>query len=272
MACVGVTYTLLTVRELWLGRGDGLLSRWPIIILLTLHATSLPLRIPLVTSLTASGFAQPRLLTVVLLESILLSMAGAYLFAALAKERFATMHEKAASLDPLTGVANRRSFLLRGERLVHRAVREQRPIALLLFDLDHFKAINDAFGHAAGDAVLVDFCRLATAQLRPTDIFARIGGEEFASLLPGTTAADAWRVAERIRKISGARMYNFERQSFRVTVSAGLAGSAGERSDLPSLLVSADRALYRAKHEGRDRVASEHPLVGSEPARTSSVA
>ena len=104
MACIGITYTLLTVYELWRVRGDGLLSRWPAIILLTLHAAALPTRIPLVASLTGAKPAQANLVTFVLFESILLSMAGAYLFATLVKERIAAAYKRAASVDPLRSI------------------------------------------------------------------------------------------------------------------------------------------------------------------------
>jgi diguanylate cyclase (GGDEF)-like protein len=272
MASIGITYTLLTVYELWRVRGDGLLSRWPAIILLTLHAAALPTRIPLVASLSGEKPAQANLLTFVLLESILLAMAGAYLFATLVKERIAAAYKRAASVDPLTGAANRRAFLHKGGRLVQRASLERRPMALLLFDLDRFKGINDSFGHGAGDAVLIDFCDLATAQLRPTDLFARLGGEEFACLLPNMATKDAWAVAERVRKDFEARVHCFGDQSFAATVSVGLAIAAGERSDLPSLLVSADRALYRAKKEGRNRVAAEDWVIVGARERSSIVA
>jgi diguanylate cyclase (GGDEF)-like protein len=257
MTAIGIIYTLLTVYELWRVRSDRLLYRWPVIILLTLHAAALPTRIPLVASLTGAKPAQASLLTFVLFESILLSMGGAYLFAMLVKERLSGAYQKAASVDALTGVANRRAFLHQGGRLVQRASIERWPIALLLFDLDRFKAINDAFGHAAGDAVLMDFCNLAVEQLRPTDLFARIGGEEFACLLPDMTPKDAWSVAERIRKAFAARVQHSGDQTISATVSVGVALAVADRSDLPSLLVSADRALYRAKKEGRNRVAAE---------------
>jgi diguanylate cyclase (GGDEF)-like protein len=261
MAAIGIVYTLLTAYEFWRGRGDGLLYRWPIIVLLTLHAATLPARIPLVGALTGTQPAQAGLLTFVLFESILLSMAGAYLFAMLVKEQLAGTYKTAASVDPLTGVANRRPFLQQGARLVLRASVERRSIALLMFDLDRFKNINDAFGHAVGDAVLMDFCALAATQLRPTDLFARIGGEEFACLLPDMNMKDARSVAERVRKAFMARVQHSGDQPFYATVSVGVALAAADRSDLPSLLVSADRALYRAKKDGRNRVAAEDCLA-----------
>ena len=257
MAAIGMSYTLLTVRELWRSRGDGLLSRWPIIALLTLHAATLPTRIPLVAAWAGAEPIQTNLLTFVLFESILLSMAGAYLFGSLVKERVASVYKQAASVDPLTGVANRRAYLQQGTRMVLRASADRNPIGLLLFDLDGFKGINDAHGHAVGDRVLTTFCQTAIAQLRPNDLFARMGGEEFACLLPDVTAQDAMAIAERVRLAFEATVHTIGEQGFGATVSVGVAFAAAERSDLPSLLVSADRALYRAKREGRNRVVSE---------------
>jgi diguanylate cyclase (GGDEF)-like protein len=98
----------------------------------------------------------------------------------------------------LTGVANRRGFLQAGERLMVRIRFARRPAALLLFDLDHFKSINDKYGHHVGDAVISAFCQLVTSLLRPTDLFGRIGGEEFASLLPNIELQDALVLAERL--------------------------------------------------------------------------
>jgi len=257
MVSVGMTYTMLTVRELWRARSDGLMSRWPVIILLTLHAASLPARIPLASTLTGTEPAHPMLLLFVLFETVLISIAGAYLFASLVKERVASVFRKAASIDPLTGVANRRAFLEQGARIVQRASTERQPITLLLFDLDRFKSINDAHGHAAGDAVLMEFCQIATAQLRPMDLFARLGGEEFACLLPNTATANAVAVGERVRQAFAAAVHSSGEKSFVATVSVGLATAAAEWCDLPSLLVSADRALYRAKATGRDRIVAE---------------
>jgi predicted signal transduction protein with EAL and GGDEF domain len=131
MVSIGMTYTMLTVREFWRARSDRLMSRWPVIILLTLHAASLPARIPLVDALSGTEPAPPVLLSFVLLETVLLSMAGAYLFASLVKERVASVFRTAASVDPLTGVGNRRAFLEQGARIVHRASTERHPITLL---------------------------------------------------------------------------------------------------------------------------------------------
>lgn len=256
---ISVVYTLLAAFELWRARGDGLYSRWPAIGLLLLHAAALPLRVPALAGRTDTNEADANLLTVILFDSILLAMAGAYLFGSLVRERIAFGYKQAASVDPLTGVANRRSFLQKGERLTRRARAEGRPHCVLLFDLDRFKAINDEFGHAAGDSVLATFCAVSTGQLRPGDLFGRIGGEEFACLMIDVGSRDAAIVAERIRFAFEMSDRGTGQQTYGATVSVGLAAATSEHRDLPALLHRADRALYRAKKHGRNRVVEEEP-------------
>ena len=125
---------------------------------------------------------------------------AAYLFGGFAKDRIAARYRRASLTDPLTGIANRRAFFQRGERLLTRARFAREPTALILFDLDRFKCINDRYGHITGDEVLISFCRLATSHLRPDDLFGRIGGEEFAGLVPNVGRHDALWLAERVRK------------------------------------------------------------------------
>ena len=123
-----------------------------------------------------------------------------------------------------------------------------------MFDLDRFKSINDRYGHQAGDEVLTAFCRLATSHLRPSDLFGRIGGEEFASLLPDTGRQDAIWLAERVRAAFEAASHNVGEHIFSSTVSIGVAIADDGHSDLSALLNAADQALYRAKALGRNRV------------------
>ncbi len=156
--------------------------------------------------------------------------------------------------DPLTGLANRRAFEEALAGAVARAAREGAPLALAALDVDHFKRVNDAHGHAAGDAVLAAVTARAAEALRAGDLLARIGGEEFAALLPGATLAAAAEVAERIRARISAAPVDAGAARVAVTVSAGLAALApGE--DGASLLARADERLYAAKRAGRDRVA-----------------
>ena len=172
----------------------------------------------------------------------------------LAKDRIAARYRRASLTDPLTGVANRRGFLRKGKRLLMRARFAREPTALILFDLDRFKSINARYGHIAGDDVLISFCRLATSYLRPNDLFGRIGGEEFASLLPDMGHQDALRLAERLRSAFEVVPRRVGERTFTATVSAGVAISDDGSSDLDALLGAADQALYRAKALGRNRV------------------
>lgn len=252
---VNATYTLAAAAELWRSRDDSLPSRWPAIALLLLHACALPSRVPLVSGYLGLGRKDTDILIFVTFESMLLAMAGAYLFGSLVRERMAKTFQRSAMADSLTGVANRRAFLQQGELAIQRAAVDGRVVCLLLFDIDHFKAINDQHGHAAGDAVLVAFCRVAKAQLRPSDLFARIGGEEFACLLVDVDAKGAVRVAERVLFAFEGCTHDGGGEAFGVTASAGIAEARPRESgDLSALMLSADRALYRAKNGGRNRI------------------
>jgi len=162
-----------------------------------------------------------------------------------------------ATRDALTGLFNRRHFMELAQREVERVARTSTPLSLCMLDADHFKRINDAHGHATGDRVLVALARAAAGVLRRVDIFARVGGEEFIALLPGTGAADAAGVAERIHHaIRNAAVTTGDggTTSIHPTVSIGVTAlRLGD--DLESLLRRVDAALYRAKQDGRDRTA-----------------
>ena len=259
---IGVTYSLLAASEFWRGRRELLISRWPIIILLVAHALTLPLRIPLAPSLDGSSTVPVDLLAFVLFESVLFCMCAAYFLASMTKERVALRYRRTSLLDPLTAVPNRRAFLKQAARIIERSGVSRGSVALLLFDLDRFKNVNDQYGHAAGDDALIAFCRVATGQLRPTDLFARLGGEEFACLLPDTSRPDALAVAERVRAAFEGTTHAAGEVLFRLTVSVGMAVSDRSNIDLPSLIVTADRALYSAKQQGRNRV---EPASASAP-------
>lgn len=253
-------YTVLTAYELWRSRGDGLPSRWPAIILLVVHALSLLTRIQLMAEWSGSpNPSHTGLFVFAILESILVTIAGAYLLSSLVKEKLAAAYQRSASTDPLTGVANRRAFLHQGARLLQRAAVNGRWYCLLLFDIDRFKSINDAYGHAVGDCVLRAFCTVTEAQIRPTDLFGRIGGEEFACLLFDAGPADAARIAERVRLAFEGAVHTSADGNFGATVSIGVAAPASHAVDLHALLLSADRALYRAKRAGRNRVEQGEP-------------
>ncbi|MBF0305884.1 MAG: diguanylate cyclase [Alphaproteobacteria bacterium] len=166
--------------------------------------------------------------------------------------------ELLAALDPLTDVFNRRHFDAAFQQELMRAQRTGKPLSLLLLDLDHFKAINDTHGHAAGDAALVQAAKAWQAELRAHDVIARAGGEEFAIVLPGADARQARVVAERLLDVTRRlRIALPEGGSFGFTTSVGVAAGCGcdPRVGYEQVMASADRALYAAKREGRDRAA-----------------
>ncbi|UCC24719.1 MAG: diguanylate cyclase [Gemmatimonadales bacterium] len=165
--------------------------------------------------------------------------------------------ERLANTDELTGLANRRSLLRQLQLEVDRAHRYQRPFSLVLLDLDHFKRVNDTYGHAAGDEVLRATARAMEYVSRDLDLPGRMGGEEFAVLLPETDAEGARVVADRLRVEIARYLHEPESESsFRVTASLGVATlDPGSELDVEGLMQGADEALYRAKEEGRNRVA-----------------
>jgi diguanylate cyclase (GGDEF)-like protein len=192
----------------------------------------------------------------------------AYLLGSMARERIVLKLQRDALIDPLTEVANRRAFFEQGERLLRRARQGRQLVAVLAFDLDRFKAINDRFGHRTGDSVLKMFCDVATGSLRPGDLFGRIGGEEFACLLPNASHTGGMQVAERIRARFASLDVIVDGATIDATVSVGVASSEGQELSLPGLVAVADRALYDAKERGRNRV----ELARSPPLRLASLA
>lgn len=155
-----------------------------------------------------------------------------------------------AYTDPLTGVLNRRRLAELAEMVfgTHR-----NHGGALVCDLDHFKRVNDAYGHDAGDAALLHFVGIAQAALREGDLIARTGGEEFACLLPGTNAEESFAIAERMRAALEISPFTFGENSIPLTVSIGVTQLNGGPFELDSLLSRADKCLYRAKNEGRNR-------------------
>jgi diguanylate cyclase (GGDEF)-like protein len=174
-------------------------------------------------------------------------------------ERLYSEVQKLAIMDELTQLYNRRGFLELGRREVDRARRSGTPLSAIMFDLDHFKRINDTAGHAMGDKVLEEVALRCCRELRKVDIFGRYGGEEFSVLLPETDVASARLVAERLRH-SALEPISGESGAVSVTMSLGLAVLKGNATGLEELLKSADQALYRAKESGRNRVCVDEEL------------
>jgi diguanylate cyclase (GGDEF)-like protein/PAS domain S-box-containing protein len=163
------------------------------------------------------------------------------------------------SCDHLTGIANRRTFFEEAEVELTRWHRVPRPVTLLMLDADHFKAINDRYGHAAGDAVLRDLALALRASFREVDLVARVGGEEFAVLLPSAAIDDALKAAHRLLARLSQRVVDAEGARISYTVSGGLAAMDGSISGLDVLMKRADDALYAAKKAGRNRIVCWEP-------------
>ena len=263
LAClIFATYSLLCAREMWYPRDRELISRWPTLALAVIHAGFLLTRIHYVGAFQAMTAAHPVQsvgLFVLAFETLFAAFCQAFLRMGMAKERAELAQRRAALTDPLTEIANRRAFFELGSPLLKRTLADRRAAALLLFDLDRFKEVNDTAGHQAGDEVLKSFSHLVAEALQPGDLFARLGGEEFACLLVDAPMAEALRLAERVRGRFEAMRFAGLQTDTTVSVGVAMAGDSTGR-DLSSLLGTADRALYRAKAEGRNRVAPA-PLV-----------
>lgn len=172
------------------------------------------------------------------------------------KRRMLLDLENLARCDGLTGLWNRRYFLELGAREFARADRTGQPLALIYFDIDHFKQVNDTHGHAAGDAVLKEVAALIGSLVREQDVVSRMGGEEFAILLPDTTPENAVRVAEKLRLAVFAHAVETESATLRCTASFGVAAKAADTAALDHLLRQGDQSMYAAKQSGRNRVCS----------------
>jgi diguanylate cyclase (GGDEF)-like protein len=255
-------YAALTAAQLWSERRRTLQKRWLAIAVPVMHGFVLMLPILLGNLLRPhdDNFAHSAWVTVFSVELVLYSVGTVFVIFMLVSERAVTAHKTAASVDPLTGMFNRRGFAEATSRLIEREANAGRPVTVLIFDIDHFKSINDRFGHPAGDEILKLFAIVLANTLRLTDLSGRIGGEEFAALLP-CSLEEGVIAAERVREAFADSGITVEEGPVDTTVSIGVAGGpAGTELDV--LLAAADTALYQAKRGGRNRVeaAEELPL------------
>jgi diguanylate cyclase (GGDEF)-like protein len=253
---------VLSATEFWRGRAEPLPSRWPIIVIFISFGCIFAIRVPLIDVApfpfgTLPG--EPGWLGAFNLlmssQAIMLSV----LLVAVSKERLELDQRTKAQTDPLTGALNRRAFLARGSRMLERHEFEGAPLCLLFLDIDHFKSLNDRFGHSGGDDVLTSFVALVNACIRPTDFMFRIGGEEFCCLLPHTNTEQAHRVAERIRHQFEMTMVEVMGTVVKATASFGIASTEDFGYDLDVLMRRSDVAVYAAKRAGRNRVVVATP-------------
>jgi diguanylate cyclase (GGDEF)-like protein len=236
--------------------------RWPTIVVPVLHGCVLMLPILLGDLLRPHDetFAQSMWVTMFSVELVLYAIGTVFVIFMLVSDRAVAMHKTAASMDPLTGMFNRRGFAEACSRVIEREANAGRPVTVMIFDIDHFKRINDRFGHPAGDEILKLFSAVVVNNLRLSDLSGRIGGEEFAALLP-CPLDEGVLVAERVREAFEGSGTVCEEGAVDTTVSIGVAGGPAG-TQLEVLLAAADTALYQAKRGGRNRVeaAEELPL------------
>jgi diguanylate cyclase (GGDEF)-like protein len=249
-------YTFVTALELRRERRKSMIRRWPAMLVPMLHGAIFLFPVTFATlCCTGEGGSSPARGWIVLsaVEIVLYVVGTAFIVLILAKDRTVHRYRVAATTDPLTELLNRRGFFEAAERLMGvRRRQRMAPVSVLVFDLDRFKAINDQNGHATGDAVLQVFAKVARDTLRATDIVGRLGGEEFAALLP-STAPEAAVAAERVRAALAATPIVSNGRSIAATVSIGVA-SGSPTTAIDMLIARADDALYRAKKNGRNRV------------------
>lgn len=200
--------------------------------------------------LFAANFWQGLILSGAHIITMLMSLG----FALMIVDQLASELNRLATLDALTGIGNRRAFYTRAESELARCRRKGMPLSLLMIDLDRFKSINDQLGHAAGDETLQRFVALVSPHLREYDFFARLGGEEFAVLLPDATEEVALSIAERLRELTEAEHLPASGFPVPTTASIGTAQLLRDERSIDQLMHRADQALYAAKSGGRNRV------------------
>ena len=261
-AAIIATYASLTAAELWSERRRAMQRNWPAIVVPVMHGCVLVLPILLGAFLRQhdEAFSSSIWVTVFSVELVLYAIGTVFVIFMLVSDRAVTAHKTAASMDPLTGMFNRRGFAEASARVIEREAGAGRPVTVMIFDIDHFKSINDRFGHPAGDEILKLFSTIVMNNLRISDLSGRIGGEEFAALLP-CSLEEGVLAAERVRECFEASGIECEDGAVDTTVSIGVAGGPAG-TELEVLLAAADTALYQAKRGGRNRVeaAEELPL------------
>jgi diguanylate cyclase (GGDEF)-like protein len=248
-------FCTLSAAELWRGRAEHLPSRMPSVAIFVSFALVVAVRIPLVNVTPFPFGALPLDPSWLAGFSLVVFLHAAFLAALMlqmTRERRELEQRHFALSDPLTGLFNRRAFHDQVAQPAKRRKGHSEVLALLVLDLDHFKSINDRFGHDAGDQVLQRFGVVARSATRKIDGLYRMGGEEFCFLLPGAGIDEARSAAERIRRRFEAQVIEVQAEKIRATVSIGVAVTEHSGFDLEGLLAAADNALYEAKARGRN--------------------
>jgi diguanylate cyclase (GGDEF)-like protein len=253
--------------EFWKGRAEPLMSRWPTVCVLYAYAAMLLARIPatlLSPLLRGQSLMSGVSFALIAFGTLLFSVVLAFLLLNMTKERTELQHKIASLIDPLSGVPNRRAFVEGANRLLAQQSLDFEPLAVFLFDLDRFKSINDHLGHGAGDEVLQIFAATASRTLGADVLFGRIGGEEFAAILPVGDIGEAEAIADRVRRnfVSAAAAHATD--EVKPSVSVGVTLGCDPKLPVSALLASADQALYRAKAAGRNRVEATENVVAAD--------
>lgn len=255
-----IIFTAVLIRLLYGARTLLPATYWPAQLLLVIHLGFHVARLFLDAgrpNMLHGAIGGTQFTVWIMLESMLFVMGLTFTILAMVNERTRLIYQQASLLDPLTGIANRRALFAEGNKLADWCRRHRQPLTVVLFDLDHFKSINDRFGHHQGDRVLIDFCRVVSLALPPQAQFARLGGEEFAAVLSlNEFQGKNW--CEQVRRAVHASAP----EEVIYTTSIGMTAVVATRiQDVESLLVAADEALYRAKTSGRNRVEVFTPLA-----------
>jgi len=265
-----LAFNVAVLWELSRHRSEHLRARVPLIVLTGVNITVFTLAIPeAIRGLLPDGEPPPlsSMFGLIHFETLFYAIGATVFLVALIKERSEqeSLHE--ARTDVLTGLSNRRAFLPMAERIADRCQRRNVPYAVVVFDLDHFKSVNDRFGHPVGDAVLQLFARIVRESLRPGDIISRAGGEEFFAVLPDTSLKEGCATAERVRAAFEAAAMSLDGRRIGATVSAGVMALDEAHESVTKLLERADAALYRAKLAGRNcvRCGLEEPVEARYP-------
>ncbi len=251
-------YVILTAIELKRERRSSEASRRHPIVLPLLHGSLFlaPVLTNYLFPRTAYG-SNDGFFSLFALLILLYVVGTAFIAVVMSKEHSLRLHRTAALTDPLTGLFNRRGFFEYAQKLADAQQRKALPISLLMFDLDHFKSINDRFGHVVGDETLRVFAGTVGVKMRSEDIVARLGGEEFAAILPSGLDT-ALAVAQRVRLAFEERAAQIAGHPVAATVSIGAASGLASADDISRLLARADAALYRAKAGGRNCVVADN--------------
>jgi diguanylate cyclase (GGDEF)-like protein len=250
-AAVVAVYTFFIAFDLGRERRKSLYSRTASVVVPLLHAGIFVMPLAMKEWLPANFAAG--WIAVFALETTLYAVGTAIIVLLMVKDHHVHVYRNAASTDYLTGLLNRRAFLENALNLCAVQAKRQEPLTLLVFDLDHFKSINDRFGHAVGDDVLKLFAQVASSSMRSSDIIARLGGEEFAAIVPAS-ADIAAMIANRLRVAFEGAGVTVGGHAIGATVSIGAATALPPVTDIDTLMARADGALYRAKREGRNRI------------------